>query len=162
MVVVFAMLVVGGVLGWLLHESKPQPPTLAFTSLAQLNTKYPSDNKILIHINAMDNTRIIRALNDTEQLLNNAKMTGNPLKVEVVANESGLGMLQKGSPYARRIHQIAVKYKNVSFLACGVAMETASLKEGHPIKLIPDAHKIHAALEQILLRLKEGWLYVKA
>lgn len=156
------ILVFSGTFGWMLHQSNNLPTNHSFTSLSQLNTKDPSDNKILIHINAMDNTRIVRALNGTEQLLDNAKKAGKPLKVEVVANESGLGMLRKGSPYAKRIHQIAASYNNVSFLACGVAMETARLKEGHRIKLIPEAHKIHAALEQILLRLKEGWLYVKA
>lgn len=158
----FVILVIGSVLGWMLHQSNQLPTKPSFISLTQLNIKHPPDNKILIHINAMDKTRIVRALNDTEKLLVNAKKAGHALKVEVVANESGLGMLRKGSPYARRIHQIMVNNKNVSFLACGVAMETARLKEGHPIKLIPEAHKIHAALEQILLRLKEGWLYVRA
>ena len=71
-------------------------------------------------------------------------------------------MLRKGSPYAKRIHQIVESNENVSFLACGIAMENAKLKEGHDITLIPDAHKIDAALEQILRRLKAGWLYVRA
>lgn len=159
---VFIILVIGGALGWLLHQSEALPSNPSFISLAQLNTRHPSDNKILIHINAMDKVRIVKALNDTEQLIDNAKKSGRPLKVEIVANESGLGMLRKGSPYAKRIHQLAASYKNVSFLACGVAMETARLKEGHPIKLLPEAHKIHAALDQILSRLKQGWLYVRA
>jgi len=162
LVAALVILVIGSILGWMLHQSNDLPSNPSFTNLSQLNTKHPSDNKILIHINAMDKTRINQALNDTEQLLDNAKKAGHLLKVEVVANESGLGMLRKGSPYAKRIHQIAVNHKNVSFLACGVAMETARLKERHPIKLIPEAQKIHAALEQILLRLKEGWLYVRA
>lgn len=156
------ILVIGSLIGWMMHQSDSSAVNPSFISLTQLNVNNPSDNKILIHINAMDKTRISRALNDTEQLLDNAKKSGHTLKVEVVANESGLGMLRKGSPYADRIRQIKANHKNVSFLACGVAMETARLKEGHPIKLISEAHKIHAALEQILLRLKEGWLYVKA
>lgn len=158
------ILVCGGILGWLTHQAATPLPSASqpFTSLAQLNVKHPSNDKILIHINAMDNKRIVRVLNEAEQLLRNAKQAGTHLQLEIVANESGLGMLRKGSPYAHRIQQLANSNKNVAFLACGVAMENARLKEGHPIKLISDAHKIDAALEQILRRLKSGWLYVRA
>lgn len=155
-------LVLGSVVGWLLHHPTTSPVELPFTNLSQLNIKNPADDKILIHINAMDDKRINSVLNETEQLLDNAKQRGKHLQLEVVANASGLGMLRKGSPYAQRIHQIVADNNNVSFLACGFAMENARLKEGHDITLIPDAHKIDAALEQILRRLKAGWLYVRA
>ncbi len=159
---VVAMLVFGTVLGWMLHKPQSALSTLPFTNLSQLNLKQPVDNKILIHINAMDDRRINNVLTDTEKLLANAKHTGNPLQLEIVANASGLGMLRKGSPYTRRIHRIVAANSNVAFLACGFAMENARLKEGHAIQLIPDAHKVDAALEQILRRLKAGWLYVRA
>lgn len=157
-----AILVLGSAFGWFLHHPTSSTPNLPFTNLSQLNVKNPADNKILIHINAMDDKRIVNVLNETEKLLNNAKQSGKHLQLEIVANASGLGMLRKGSPYTKRIHQIAATNSNVSFLACGFAMENAKLKEGHDIKLIPDAHKIDAALEQILRRLKAGWLYVRA
>jgi intracellular sulfur oxidation DsrE/DsrF family protein len=109
----------------------------------------------------MDDARITKVLNETEHLLALSKQRDRPLQLEIVANASALGMLRKGSPYARRIHQLASENANVTFLACGFAMENAKLKEGHEIKLIPDAHKVDAALEQILRRLKAGWLYVR-
>jgi len=155
------ILILGSALGWFIHHPSPTTQMLPFTSLSQLNIKNPPDNKILIHINAMDNKRIENLLNDTEKLLTNAKQHGKDLQLEIVANASGLGMLRQGSPYSKRIHQIASANQNVSFLACGFAMENARLKEGHDIKLIPDAHKVDAALEQILRRLKAGWLYVR-
>ena len=155
------ILVLGGLVGWLFHQPTPSRSDLPFTNLSQLNIKDPPDNKILIHINAMDDKRITAALDDTELLLQNAKKNGKPLQLEIVANASGLGMLRKGSPYARRIQQIAAANNNVSFLACGFAMENAKLKEGHDVNLIPEAHKVDAALEEILRRLKAGWLYVR-
>jgi intracellular sulfur oxidation DsrE/DsrF family protein len=157
----FAILLLGGIIGWFFHHPNETPSNLPFTNLSQLNVRNPPDNKILIHINAMDDKRITRVLNDTEQLLTNAKQSGNPLQLEIVANASGLGMLRQGSPYTKRIEQIAAANSNVAFLACGFAMENAKLKEGHNIKLIPEAHKVDAALEQILRRLKAGWLYVR-
>jgi len=156
-----AILVLGGLVGWLFHPSTQSQSDLPFTNLSQLNIMNPPDDKILIHINAMDDKRITTALNDTEQLLQNAKKNGKPLQLEIVANASGLGMLRQGSPYAGRIQQIAAANSNVSFLACGFAMENAKLKEGRDITLIPQAHKVDAALEEILRRLKAGWLYVR-
>ena len=156
------ILMLGSVFGWVVHHPVTSTPNLPFTNLAQLNVKNPADDKILIHINAMDNNRIVKVLNETEKLLKNARQNGKHLQLEIVANASGLGMLRKGSPYTQRIHQIAQANSNVSFLACGFAMENAKLKEGHDITLIPDAHKVDAALEQILRRLKAGWLYVRA
>ncbi|MBI1424041.1 MAG: hypothetical protein GC149_11285 [Gammaproteobacteria bacterium] len=155
------LLVLGSALGWWFHQPRVANPVLPFTSLSQLNLAHPSDDKILIHINAMDDKRISNVLNDTEQLLSNARKDGKHLQLEIVANASGLGMLRQGSPYAQRIHEIAAANHNVSFLACGFAMENARLKEGQDIKLIHDAHKVDAALEQILRRLKAGWLYVR-
>jgi intracellular sulfur oxidation DsrE/DsrF family protein len=155
------ILVLGGIVGWFFHHPAHTTPALPFTSLSQLNIKQPPENKILIHINAMDNKRITTVLDDTEQLLQNARKNGKPLQLEIVANAAGLGMLRKGSPYAQRIQQIAAANNNVSFLACGFAMENAKLKEGHDINLIPQAHKVDAALEEILRRLQAGWLYVR-
>lgn len=155
------VLVLGGIIGWLFHQPAPESADLPFINLSQLNIKNPPDNKILIHINAMDDKRISKALDDTERLLKNAKEKGKPLQLEIVANASGLGMLRKGSPYTQRIQQIAADNSNVSFLACGFAMENAKLKEGKDIPLIPQAQKVDAALEEILRRLKDGWLYVR-
>lgn len=157
----FAILITGSLIGWFMH-TPATPPALPFQNLAQLNVQQLTVAKILIHINAMDDERINSVLDETELLLTNAKQTGKPLQLEVVANASGLGMLRAGSPYTQRIHQIVAANDNVAFLACGFAMEHARLKEGHDIELIPDARPVDAALEQILRRLKSGWLYVRA
>lgn len=157
----FAILITGSLIGWFIHKPV-NTPALPFQNLAQLDVQHLTDDKILIHINAMDNQRILNVLDETELLLKNARQTGKHLQLEVVANASGLGMLRQGSPYTQRIHQIVAANTNVSFLACGFAMEHAKLKEGHAVELIPDAQPVDAALEQILRRLKSGWLYVRA
>ena len=70
-------------------------------------------------------------------------------------------MLRQGSPFTQRIEKIATQYHNASFLACGIAMETAKLKEGREIQLIPVAQRVPAALDRILMRLEDGWMYIK-
>lgn len=155
------LLVLGIIIGWQLTaiSSKHSNP---IQSLSQLDPDHFSQNKILIHINAMDRDRIDRALDKTESLLAHAKQHGNPLQLEIVVNASGINMLRTGSPYTQRIRSITRQYDNVSFMACGFAMENMRMKEGSEIKLLPEANKVDAALEEILRRLKSGWLYLRS
>jgi intracellular sulfur oxidation DsrE/DsrF family protein len=53
------------------------------------------------------------------------------------------------------------EYKNIKFLACGVAKQNATLRENKAIKLLPQAKDIPAALDQIVNRLQEGWTYLR-
>ena len=131
-------------------------------SLAQINPDRPPQEKILIHINAMDTDRIDETLSKTELLLDSAKNSGKPLQLEIVVNASGINMLRVGSPYSDQIHSLTERYDNVSFLACGFAMENIRMKEGADVELVPEAKKVDAALEQILRRLKSGWLYLRS
>lgn len=131
-------------------------------SLSQINPDYPPQEKILIHINAMDIHRIDEALSKSELLLHSAKDKSKPLQLEIVVNAGGINMLRVGSPYSEQIHSITERYDNVSFLACGSTMENIRMKEGADIELVPEAKKVDAALEQILRRLKSGWLYLRS
>ncbi len=156
-----ALFLVGLLGAWfgqaLLQDTRPNH----IRDIASIDVVTPGPDKLIVHINAMDPSRIERVLQTTEALLRANATREHPLRVEVIANAEGLGMLRRGSPYAKRIHAIAQSDEHVHFLACGMAMEAAQLKEGTEIKLIPDAHKVDAALEQILRRLKQGWTYVK-
>ncbi len=156
-----ALLIIGMTTGWYLHSSS-HSTTAPLTNLAQLNVAQPGNDKILIHINNMDQLKIDNALQEADQLLSNAEHSGKDLQVEILANAEGLGVLRHSSPYARRINQLASKHGNVSFRACGFAIQHAQLKEGHEIKLLPEAQPVDAALEEILRKLKSGWLYVRA
>jgi len=153
------ILLLGAVCGWSAHDWWPAQPAV-FYSTAQAPTSLASDH-ILLHIDSMDSARIRKAFNVLENLLANDQTHGRHLKLEVVANSSGLKLLRANSPYAPRIAALSKRHSNLSFLACGVAMENAKLKEGHKVKLLPQAHRIDAALGRIVRRLREGWTYVK-
>ena len=155
------LLVLGVVIGWQMTAMSARQPN-PIQSLAQIDPAHFSQNKILIHINAMDKERIDRALEKTEALLQHAKRHGQPLQLEVVVNASGINMLRTGSPYGQRIQAMTQQYDNVSFKACGFAMENMRMQEGAEIKLLPEAQKVDAALEEILRRLKSGWVYLRS
>lgn len=155
------VLLAGMGIGWWLHSSAVSP-SVPLTNLAQLNVQHPGNNKILIHINNMDQQKIDYALAEAEQLLASANQQGKDLQVEILANADGLGVFRVHSPYAQRIEHLANQHDNVSFRACGFAIQHARLIEGHDIKLLPEAKPVDAALEEIIRKLKLGWLYVRA
>jgi len=155
------LLLIGSAVGWvggtLLTDNKPS----TFYNVAQLSSSLFNDNNILIHINTMDPDQVNLALEAAERLLQAEHNSGKVFKIEIVTNAGGLGILRQSSPYAELIQELASNYHNISFKACGVAKRTASLNEGREIQLLPQAEDIPAALDLILRRLKDGWIYVK-
>lgn len=149
----------GLVLGWFLQRLPSAMVIPAINHLSSLDVTNPGNDKVLIHISSMDPDKINNALNKAEALLQNNH--SDRLQLEVVANAQGLGLLRDNSPYAARIHQMASTNHNLSFKACGIAMQAAQLQEKQDIRLLPDAQRVPAALDEILDRLKSGWMYVK-
>jgi len=155
------LLFTGSIIGWFggIQMSQKSPDT--FFSVAQLKSVELKNDKILIHISSMNPQKVEAALQTAEHLLLSNKDVEGNLKLEVVANVEGLGVLRRGSPYSEAIQQLSSNHKNISFKACGIAKKVAALKEGREITLLPQAEDIPAALDQILLRIKQGWIYVK-
>lgn len=152
----------GGVAtGWVVHAWRVDGMGAPLQDIAQLDPSAPGADKIIVHIGSLEPVRVQGALDSVEHLLRASRARGAPLQVEVIANADGLGLLREGSPYTGRIRSLTTRYDNVSFLACGIAMENARLSENAEVKLIPQARRVPAALEQILTRLKDGWTYVR-
>jgi len=152
------LIFIGSIVGWL---GSAQMSTEIFYSVAQVNSGELNNDKVLIHISSMHPQQVTAALQAAEYLLQSSKETDQNIQLEVVANVEGLGVLRLGSPYSERIRQLSTNYNNISFKACGIAKKVAALKEGKVIKLLPQAEDIPAALDQILLRISQGWTYVK-
>jgi len=157
-----ALLAIGVAAGYQWHTGAVPPQTPAIESLAQVDPGTLHAHKILLHISTMDPKRVDSALDAVQRILAADRRRGRRVQVEVVANQSGLGILRAGSPYAARIRQLQENYGNLSFKACGIAMATARLKEGARVRLLPQAQRVDAALEEILKRLKQGWTYIRA
>lgn len=147
--------------GWLAHRLGEAPVSPSFVRAAAFTPQVNKADHVLLHIDTMEPARVATVLSKTEQLLQHARQHHRRVTVEVVANAAGLGVLRRTSPFASEVSRIAAGYDNVAFLACGIAMENALLKEGKPIELLPQATPIPAALDQILERLEHGWLYVR-
>lgn len=154
--------VLGLFAGWMVSSWQHKHDIPAFTSTKEFSPVNFKREKILIHVSSVDDARVLSALGKAEEILKHSEISGKSVQLEVVANADGLNILRNGSPYAAKIRTLSNQYANVDFLACGIAMENFRLKEGNEPQLIPEATKIPAALTEILQKLKEGWLYVRA
>lgn len=128
------------------------------------NANLPAENEyrhIIFHISTSDPARLGRALDDAEALLTSYENKPELVQLEVIANTEGLSLLRRDtSPYVDRIRTIFQTHNNVSFLACSRTIEKLRLK-GIDVHLIPEATVIPGALEQIVDRLQQGWVYIR-
>jgi uncharacterized protein len=114
--------------------------------------------KIILHLDSGDPGRLASVLDLAEKLL---KQHGPSARVEIVANSYGLDLLRADvTPLAPRIADMARLHANLSFVACGQTV--ARLKrDGVRVELVPDAHTASSAINEIMTRMGQGWVYVK-
>ncbi|MFQ5645274.1 MAG: hypothetical protein ACE5FQ_16485, partial [Thiogranum sp.] len=119
--------------------------------------------RIIVHLNTSSAVKFDKALDTAEQLLETYADNEMGAEVEVVANASAIKMLRTGySPYAQRVRALQERYLNLTFLACKDAMDHVRELEDleTDVTLLPDVDVTPSALEHILNRLSEGWVYI--
>lgn len=169
------LLGIGATLGWVGH-TPPEP-----TDVPQLNAMYwdkehafqNSDlaaitqsldsRKIIVHLNTSSGPKFEQALATAEQLLDTYADSDKGAEIEVVANASAVKMLRAGyTPYSQRVRDLQERYINLTFLACKDAMDHIRELENDQgeVQLLPGVDVTPSALEHILNRLSNGWMYI--
>lgn len=158
------LLLLGGTSGWIISESSESKGNSKMTHLLQAipgSNFAATPDKIIVHVSNSNPVRLKTALDETESLLENYKRDHRPLKVEIIANSSGVDLLRSDvSPYATRIGLMKAKYPNLDFLACSKTISNLQ-KKGVVVHLLPHTGVASSAVEQINKRLLEGWDYVR-
>lgn len=145
--------------GWLLHGGKTAAPAPDYVRAAEAQAR---ESKLVLHIFSGESVRFDAALDQAEELLRSAGKLGTPVKLDIVANGEGLRLLQAdASPYPERIKSLQQSHKNLNFYACGVTIEKLRRK-GINVQLLPEAVITPSALDLIMAREKQGWLYIQA
>ncbi len=127
----------------------------------QLSPDTINKHHVLLHIATNEPSRVESALNNAERLLTSNNNDGK-FKLQILVNADGIKILQADdSPYIEKIRSLAMKHENVSFLACQRSIERQKLK-GIDIHLVKEASVIPEALEEIVRRLNQGWVYIRA
>lgn len=164
-----ALLVVGALAGWVAHGQPQQPQQQAvyqrqdldaFQTVQLLSAQGKQQN-VILHLTTADPNKLRYALDEVETLLHSYRDRGTPIKLEVVANGEGLALLRsKVSPYPDRTEELIASYDNLTIMACANALGELKRK-GVDTQLLPHISTTQSALERVVERLQEGWLYVK-
>jgi uncharacterized protein len=161
-VVAFAALGFGVVLGWALRE-QATAPTDAARQLAEQSQRTPQaeTSQVILHLSSGAPGNALAALERAEGILETARSAGRPVSVEIVANSGGLDLLREGvSAHAGRIASLRAAYPDLALVACGQTAQR--LREGGTaVHLLPGTVTASSALDQIVLRMQQGWAYVR-
>ncbi len=112
----------------------------------------------ILHVASGDPDQMQRALKMAKSLLSSAEK-GDPRKVEVVANEKGLDLLRSDvTRFSEEINYLASN--RVVFYACSKTIERLEEK-GVTVRLVPEAISGYTALDRVVLRMQDGWEYIK-
>lgn len=145
----------GAAMGWFAHGGLGDPAEL------HLSQQQMAEGKVILHLDTSDPERLRVAVNEAERLTAEKDKSGHLIQVELVANGGGLDLLRDGvSPYADRLENLARVRGNLSLLACATAIEKARAS-GADVKLLPHVIVTSSALDQIMLRLQQGWTYIQ-
>lgn len=163
--------IVFAIAGWFGHAWWSSVPALDPASVYALRGDWHSlrgswrtldGSHVLVHVSSGEREALATALDEVEDLLRSAREERRTIEVEIVANSSGLDLVEaSASPYATRIAALRAEYPNLGLVACGqtIARRRAG---GQEVDLVPGTAIAPSALEQVIERLRSGWIYVRA
>lgn len=161
------VLLAGLIAGWSLRggveaEALAQTPLTALDGYQPVSLAHqPDPNRIVLHLDSDDPTRMAAVLDRAEMLLDEADQQGRTIELEVVANSHGINLMRAGvSPHAARIARMTQRHANLHLVACSqtIARYTG---QGQKVELLPVAQAAPTAIGEIVSRLQQGWTYVK-
>jgi len=141
--------------GWLAHDALA--PGRVLTELRGV-----AADRILVHIASSRGEVVEPALQEVEDYLRDARAAGRRVKVEIVANNTGMDILRANtSAYAATLERLRAAYPNLSYIACNQTADRLREK-GAQVKLLPGVQVAPTALDEIVKRMQEGWVYIRA
>jgi intracellular sulfur oxidation DsrE/DsrF family protein len=121
-----------------------------------------SEQRAIFHVTSANPQSARSTLEHVEQLLRRYNSAGKSLRVEIVANAEGLDTLRvETTPVREQIARLHKDYPNIAFLACGTTIARMKREQGIDVKLLPQVAVTSSALNQILSRLHQGWVYIR-
>lgn len=121
------------------------------------------DLKTIFHISSANTRELDAAFAKLETLLHSYERENKRLTLEVIVNADGLHVLSADNArYADRVRNLQARYGNLTFLACRQTIERVRAERKIDVKLLPGVLLAKSALDQIIMRLREGWVYIRA
>jgi len=153
-----ALVLVGLGLGMLVHRYMDAGHLAGAIGDVQAMVANQDSPDYLLHVSSGDPAKMLATLQAAQEIMATSDAR-HPHRVEVIANEQGLNLLRSDvTPYAADISRLA--HEHVVFYACSRAIERLE-QEGVEVHLVPEANPDYSALDRVVLRIMEGWNYVK-
>ena len=141
--------------GWLVRDATERIGAVAAVHAV-------AANGLVVHVASSRGEVVNTALQEIEDYLRDARAAGRKVQVEIVANQTGLDILRADkSAYAKRLEQLRATYPNLTFIACHQTADRLREK-GVKVKLLPGVHYATTALDEIVKRMQQGWVYIRA
>jgi len=141
--------------GWLVHEATDRSH-----AVAELHGV--AANGIVVHVASSRGEVVDTALQEVEDYLHDARAAGRKVRVEIVANQTGIDILRTDkSAYSTRLERLRAAYPNLTYIACNQTADRLREK-GVAVRLLPGVHVAPTALDEIVKRMQQGWLYIRA
>ena len=121
-------------------------------------------HRVAIQVNQNDPDLMNLALNNAANVMEYYRGRNEDVEVEIVTYGPGLHMLRDdSSPVKERIKQLAEgSYPaKISFAACNNTKQGMEKREGHAIKIIPQATIVPSGVVQLMELQEQGWSYVR-
>lgn len=152
------LLTVGAGSGWFAHERYDD----SHIPGSQLEAIRSQGNRVVLHLVSDEPAQIEAALRKAEQLASATDRKGQPFQVEMIANGTGIQLLQTRAAQASRVAAIHSAHSgNLHLVACQIAIEKAQ-ERGLEVDLLPQVVVVPNAVDRIAARLNQGWRYVQA
>ena len=157
---VLAVFAAGGLYGWLVHDATIVPDDRA-APLARAPAAAVDSGHVILHVSSATPERGLAALEHAAGLIEAARAAGQPLALEIVANGPGLDLLRAAvSPHGQRIAALRASHPELTLVACGQTVHRLR-SEGTDVRLLPGTVVATSALDQIVMRMQQGWAYVR-
>lgn len=115
---------------------------------------------VLLHIDSSNPSRLAAVLDAADKIVRENSGPGD--RVVILANNGGINLLRADmSPYAGRISSLLMAHQNIELVACRNGVERLEAQTGLKLALLPGVTVGRSAVDEIVMRLREGWLYVK-
>jgi len=124
----------------------------------QQSTPVAKVSNYLLHVTSGEPEMMYAALRQAEALLEAAD-NDEQRHVEIIANEKGINLLRSDiTPYAREV--ATLQENDVVFYACSKTIQRLEEK-GVSVELVPYINADYTALDRVVSRMQEGWIYEK-
>jgi len=141
--------------GWLAHDALERPRAVA-------DLRGVAADRILVHVASSRGEVVDSALQEVEDYLRDARAAGRKVEVEIVANNTGMDILRADtSAYAKRLERLRAVYPNLTYIACNQTVDRLR-ENGTAVRLLPGVHVAPTALDEIVKRMQQGWVYIRA